>query len=501
MELKNKLQDYTRSEFIDLVKALGTVGGQEQLDLINHFNAILELPTASDLVFNPPQTLSLETLPSPEYVTAYIQLQYNQKGIPAFKDDTLPVPKDKKRLSKEESAIKLSTLKQASAQLLLARIALAGRAIGESLNRFGSLLDNSAGQPSPETTLADHVERIVALEAAQDQVDRTSAGFEHQQLGLDMSLDGARRDSSSPFYDASMQTALLGQLIQERDAYLARLSTTRQQRQALHERAMAFFAEASRQLSQLRAAVDNPPPQVFQASLSSARQYPVLMLPEASPSGVTQPFDDLLKALRSAVAEYRSQPPASEAAHPGTYAGFLTFYFNNLSDEQHFGLCLPLAELARVENIDLQSLAAGNGEIDLPLRLCTGTTGVQGGTLHKGLREIKRLEQVRLTPTHGGQLPSAVRVRMAAWDEPSRTFGFSEEGARLAWQADNLAPVPNLSGKPPRIGSFQATLLPVAETFEALGDVHFNDYVVVFPSGSGVAAMYVMLAQASAFGS
>lgn len=95
MELKNKLQDYTRSEFIDLVKALGTVGGQEQLDLINHFNAILELPTASDLVFNPPQTLSLETLPSPEYVTAYIQLQYNQKGIPAFKDDTLPVPKDK----------------------------------------------------------------------------------------------------------------------------------------------------------------------------------------------------------------------------------------------------------------------------------------------------------------------------------------------------------------------------------------------------------------------
>lgn len=500
MELKNKLQDYTRSEFIDLVKALGVVGGQEQQDLINHFNAIVELPNASDLVFNPPQTLVLETLPSPEYVTAYIKLQYNQKGNPAFKDDTLPVPKDKNRLSKDESAIKRSTLKQASAQLLLARIALSGQTFDEGLSRFGSLLDSCSAQPAPEASVADYVELIAVLEAAQERANQASAGFEYHRIALDMALKGAQLDSTNPFYNASMQTALLAQVIQERDAYLARLSTGLQQRQALHDRATTFFTEAAQQLAQLRAAVDNPLPKVFQASLSSAKQYPVLLLPDIGASGGNRRPDDLLKALRSAVAEYRSQSPASDAAHPGTYAGFLTFYLNNLSDEQHFGLCLPLAEFMRVEGIGLQALAAGNAEVDLPLRLCTGTTGIQGGALHKGLREIKRLEQVRLTPTHGGQLPSAVRVRMAAWDEPSRTFGFSEEGARLAWQVDTPAPVPDLSGKPPRIGSFEATLLPVAETFEAMDDVHFNDYVVVFPSGSGVAPIYVMLAQASAFG-
>ncbi|MHA6198045.1 S-type pyocin domain-containing protein [Pseudomonas wadenswilerensis] len=65
--------------------------------------------------------------------------------------------------------------------------------------------------------------------------------------------------------------------------------------------------------------------------------------------------------------------------------------------------------------------------------------------------------------------------------------------------ADNAAPPPEMPGKPARIGGFHSMPAPRLEPFEVLQDVRFNDYVLVFPTASGVPPMYVMLRESGPF--
>lgn len=138
-------------------------------------------------------------------------------------------------------------------------------------------------------------------------------------------------------------------------------------------------------------------------------------------------------------------------------------------------------------------------EIDLPFRIGTTTVPARPGTMFQGLREVKTLAQVYITPTPSANVPAKVRVRAAQFDQQRGAFGFTIDGTTpvtVCWST----PVPLVrqtpAAQPPtrRLGFVQSLTVPLVEPITAEGaTARFADYIVVFPDDSGFDPLYVML--------
>ncbi|MCO7515818.1 bacteriocin immunity protein [Pseudomonas guariconensis] len=83
--LKEKLSDYTESEFLLLVKEIcRAVGGEAYQDkLLEHFIEVTSNPAASDWIYYPPPGAD----DSPEGITRTVKEWRAANGLPGFKSN------------------------------------------------------------------------------------------------------------------------------------------------------------------------------------------------------------------------------------------------------------------------------------------------------------------------------------------------------------------------------------------------------------------------------
>jgi len=129
--------------------------------------------------------------------------------------------------------------------------------------------------------------------------------------------------------------------------------------------------------------------------------------------------------------------------------------------------------------------------------MSTRTTTALDGRLFRGLKEIRRLFQIYITP--GAGLPSGkVRVRPAIWQQDSKGFRLTTDGPQpsaIDWTLPRglVACVESAKSILDSAGFIRSPLVPVLESFDPVETVQFDDYVVVFPKDSGLDPVYVLL--------
>lgn len=494
MLLKEKLQDYTQAEFVEFIKAIWLSTGPQLQVLIKHYMLVVDLSDSERLLFDPPLAMTFGNDVTAEAVAAYVKLRHNQSGRPAFSDDALPKRVSGVRPNREQAALQRSVVNQAAARLLVTGVQSAGSSLHEALERFAELLGQFAEGESAALQLPTLLETTTALEIALEAVDKAISRFEFFEQRLELTLKDAQRSISSPSLNTSLQNEIFNDLNRSWDDYRLQLSTTRQRRLELHGRSVAVFSKAQKQLASLRLAEGSSRPRTFQASLANAFQCPGLLLCELPTQSLAMQFSGLQGSIRSAMAALTSATLGAGGVASDSYAGVLAFYFNNISDDHDFGLCVPLAEVTHPEGVDWHAEAAALGQVELPVRLCCAAGPFPLGKLRRGLRDVTSVIHVRLARAKPGE---GVRVRPALLDEDGQGFSFADAGVRISWRAGDISAEPIISGKPPKIGIFHTSPIPVLEFFETLQDVRFNDYVVVFPQDSGHPPLYVMLRDSS----
>lgn len=492
MELKPKLQDYTETEFQAFVGAIWNVDmGKEEHDrLINHFDRIVGHPKGADLLFYPEDTGYTN---APETIIHFVKQWHFNKNVIPFKGGVLPAPaKPAPRLSMAQHATARAQRELANAQQLALDITAAEQVVEKAFTQLELVTRQRQNQHDAEQTLDALEQGMRRLEQAQHEVVRAVRTFERHKMRVEFALSGAQRNLTYNKADQALWQANSRQAAANHGRYHARLSSIAQRHAVLHAVAEAVLEHSAAQLMRLRE--HDSSPVLFRMSAVNDMRHPNLLLSAAPPLRTSQRVD-LQKSIRSAVAEFNWLMTHSEQGHTGQYAEILSFDLVSRTKEVRFGLCVALAELSAIEQ-DWQTLAAQQGEVALPLRMSTATVATKPGSHFRGLKEIRELFQIYITPAIGA-LPSKVRVRQAVWHEAGRVFRFTADGSQprvIEWtRADSLeAPVESERNRLDSAGFIHSSPVPTLESFNSIEEVRFDDYVVVFPLGSGLEPVYVV---------
>jgi len=491
MELKPKLQDYTETEFQAFVGQIWNVDmGKEEHDrLINHFDRIVGHPKGADLLFYPENTGYTN---APATIVHFVKQWHFKKNVIPFKGGVLPAPaKPAPRLSMAQHATARAQRELANAQQLATDITTAEQTVEEAFTQLELAIRQRQNQHDAETldTLKQGMRR---LEQAQHEVVMAVRTFERHKMRVEFALSGAQRDLTYNKADQALWQANAGQAAANHGRYLARLSSVAQRHAVLHTAAEAVLERSSAQLLRLRRH-DNSPV-LFRMSAANHMRHPNLLLSAAPPLRTRQRVD-LQKAIRSVVAEFNWLMTHPEQEHTGQYAEVLSFDLVSRTKEVRFGLCVALAEMSAVEH-DWQALAARQGKVELPLRMGTATIAAKPGSHFRGLKEIRELFQIYITPATGA-LPSKVRVRQAVWNEAGQAFRLTTDNPQprvIEWTFANTmeASMPSEQNRLDSAGFIHSLPVPTLESSDSIGEVGFDDYVVVFPQDSGLEPLYVV---------
>jgi hypothetical protein len=492
MDLKPKLQDYTESEFQTLVDKIWNVeASKEDHDrLINHFDLIVGHPNGADLLFYPEDTSNLH---SPGAVTFLLKYWYHLKRLIPFRDGVLPAPFAPVNVS---SFIGYTTARAkhelANAQRVAADIASEEQTVDSAFSLLESAIEHLPKLQHSNATLEALEKGIRRTEHAQHESLMAGRAFEGQEMRFEFDKDAAQRNLSYTQDDRTLWQANLQQAIANQVRYLARLSSNTQRYAELHTKAETVVDHAWQQLVRLR--ISNQYPSSFRLSVAANARRPDLLISDAQPLMAVQRVD-LQKALRSAVAEFNWSLTDGAQKHPEQYASVLSFRFASRAKAVRFGFCVALTELSLVDP-DWQALAAQQGEVELPLRMSTSTVPVKPGGMSYGLKEIRELFEVHIASC-AGVLPAKVRVRLAVWQEGERAYRFTSDGPQpsvIEWtQPHGLeAAVAPKSDRLDSTDFVRSSPVPELATFDAIEEVRFDDYVVVFPTESGLEPVYVL---------
>lgn len=387
----------------------------------------------------------------------------------------------------------------AEVQRIAADVDVSERAVETAFGFFEQGIKRLLSQESLRLSIPEQDTNIRTLERAQHETLVAIRNFESWKMRVEFAKNDAQRNLTYARSEQALWQSIVQQINSTHDRYVARLAGIAQRHRVLHDEAEALLIEAQKQLVRSRNLAGTGPTQaacVMTASLAFADKRPDVLL-EGGPSALLGSQQiDLQKAIRSAVAEFTWQNTSGEPADEIQYAAVLHFEFSSRVDTQVYGLSVPLAELLPIEGQDWQSLAASRAEVDVPFRMSTSVVPAKPRTTFQGLREIKTLSQVHITPTKGSHSASAVRVRPAQPNERLNTYSFTADDAApitVYWSAPvTLEASPLVAPAPSRrLGFVRSSPVPVLET--SMGDVRFDDYIVVFPIAAGLDPVYVML--------
>lgn len=505
MELKAILKDYTESEFQALVNRIWAVDlpKQDHDRLINHFDRIVGHPKGADLLFYPPEDDTNTYLSGS--VVYYIKDWHHKQGRAAFKGEVGPVPHPVAarpgapltlaQMTQQRIAHNLADVQQVAVDLTVSE-----RAAEAALSVVEQRIKHLRQRQNAQVDIRGREADIRALEASEFEARLAARRYEFWKMSIGFKRDSARRDVSYARSEHAQWQSIAHQINVTYDRYLAKLNEINQCLHRFQVDAEALLVAAQTQLIDQRyqqGAGPNQSSELLFAPLAFANARPGIFLD----GGLSQSLDAhrvaLQKAIRSAVAEFTWQITSGAQDHQGQYAAVLQFDFSSRAELGRYGLSVPLLELLPIEGQDWQSLAATGAEVDLPFRMSSGTYAVPPGTMSQGLREIKTLLQVAITPTNGNVLSSRVRVRAAVWNEQLKTYCLTADGpvpAIVSWSAPaNLETISTLTPAPEyRLGFLRSSPVPVLESFSDMTAIRFDDYVVVFPPASGLDPLYIM---------
>ena len=482
MELKTTLKDYTASEFQALVNNIWAVDlpKPEHDQLIDHFDRIVGHPQGADLLFYPTDE---HISNSPQAVVHHVRTWHHQHGIPAFKGEGIPVEKT--------PAAPLTPLARSLAEVekIAADVAVSGHVLEEAFNHFEQQIKSLQSQQDANRDIHKQETGIRTLEHAQHEALIAVRKYEFWKMSVEFVQSGAQRNLTYALSEQAQWQGVMQQINAIHDRYITRLANITQRHRALHDEAEVLLIAAHQRLIHSRGSTQTM--HTISASLAFADKRPDLLLPGGSPVLLASQQTDLLKAIRSVVAEFSWQNTSGEPDTGNQQAAVMSFAFSSRADTQVYGFSVPLSELLPIEGQDWQHLAASEAEVDVPFRMSTATVPALPGKMFQGLREIKTLSEVYLTACRGCQSISGVRVRAVTQDQHLNSFSFTSEGvAAIAvhWSAT----VALESAQSRRIRFVHSALAPTIEAFADEAHGRFDDYILVFPVESGLDPIYII---------
>lgn len=498
MELKATLKEYTALEFMALVVKIWTVdmSKDEHDSLINYFDRIVGHPDGSDLLFYPDDKYSDDIFVSRgiEWVMHSIRDWHHKQGLAAFKGEVFPTPPPLPPVALSTAARNMTNIQRISTD-----VAGSEQVLEAALAHFQMAVSAQRNRESGHASVDELENNIRALEQAQEQTRISVRKFEFWKRHVESALNGIQKDRAYARSDQANWQAQLSQISALHSRYVALLASAGQRYRALHDAAEVQLTVAQQKLVQARNLAGVAPgwgERNINASLVFAHRYPSLLL-ESDPSPLMlSQLQDFQRSIRSAVAEFTWQNTAGESVPGRECAAVLHFGFTSRADSQVYGVSIPLPELMPIEGQSWQTLAADNAQLHVPFRLGTTISATQPGTMFQGLREIKQRSQVYVTPLQGGKT-SPVRVRAASSAEPPGTFSFTSEGPgpiTVSWfeKASRESKTLTDSTHTGSLTVIQSSPVPHLEPLSDRENVLFDDYIVVFPEGSGQDPLYVM---------
>nr|WP_095191527.1 S-type pyocin domain-containing protein [Pseudomonas sp. Irchel 3E19] len=197
----------------------------------------------------------------------------------------------------------------------------------------------------------------------------------------------------------------------------------------------------------------------------------------------------LAAVIRSAVAGLSGLAAGTAS---GLMVGVSAFIYSptlgNGELPERFLLSHPLSDLLPGPLPDLHRLASERALLDLPVRLSPRPlTG--------------NLAELLVVPVGGKRLPSGVRVIAAGYNPGENTYGTTLTDlppTTVVWTpsvtpTDSSTQLPVEESAPPRY--FGGNLVPIEgriDTYPVPGNIHFDDFILVFPPESGLPPQYVM---------
>lgn len=329
-------------------------------------------------------------------------------------------------------------------------------------------------------------------------------------------LEGAGRLRLQQYMDAAYQAAYTAKLLEAQiqllNEQLAALNASLVQAQAQEQARLAAEAEAKRVADEqariaeaerlaaevaakaaaeelARAAEELRLANTYRVSGAASANGPLLTtsvgtLPLIETAAVT-----LQAAIRSAISAL-----ANLAA--GTASGLLVgvsalVYSPKLANgelPERYALSTPLSDLAAGSAQDLAAIAAAGGRVDLPVRI--GSKAAADGQ-----------SEVFVTQTDGVLVPSGVRVLAATFDAERNVYSVTTADTpprTVTWTpivkpGDSSTALPAEQLVPPVYTG--ATVTPLEgriDSFPAVVESSFEDFITVFPADSGLPPLYVM---------
>jgi hypothetical protein len=497
MELKAALKDYTEPEFQTLVNRIWAVDmpkrGHDQL--INHFDRIVGHPEGADLLFYSKDEYNPN---SPEGVVGHVKEWWQQHGVPAFKGQSALVsaPMPYVPLNPAQMAQQRALLSLAGVQRIVTELAASEQVIETALGLLEQRIKHLHDQQVDEVKTIEREASLRALEVAEYEARKAAHQYGYWKSSVEFTKSAALRDMTDARSEQAQWQSIAQQISATHERYAGHLIAINQRLLRLQVQAEALLVLAQAQLVRQRHKEGVGPtqaPGLLVACLAFAKVRPSILLNGALSQPLETHWVALQKSIRSAMAEFTWQLTNEAETHTGVYAAILRFEFVSRAETEMYGLSVPLAELHPMEGQDWQGLAKSQAGIDMRFRMNSGSDSVPPGTLSRGLKQIQTLLQIALRPTNGTKVP----VREAIWDDRLNAFCFSTDAAvpvAVRWVSPGVSDTP--AGLVPatasKLGFLLSAPVPVLDVIDDIETVQFDDYVVVFPSNSGLDPLYVM---------
>ena len=227
----------------------------------------------------------------------------------------------------------------------------------------------------------------------------------------------------------------------------------------------------------------------FRAPGASSATSPLFMTSAGTVAVIDAAAVTLQAAIRSAVA-------ALGSLAAGTASGLLVgvsalVYSPKLANgelPERYAFSMPLSDLAPALGQDLSAVAAASGTVDLPVRI-SSKTAADGQS------------EVFVAKTDGVTVPSKVRVVVATFSPEQNVYSVTTDDVparTLTWtpivHPGNSSTTSPAEQPAPTVYT-GATVTPVVgriDAFPGLAEAGFDDFITVFPAGSGLPPLYVM---------
>ncbi|MEG3012022.1 MAG: S-type pyocin domain-containing protein [Pseudomonas sp.] len=258
-------------------------------------------------------------------------------------------------------------------------------------------------------------------------------------------------------------------------------------RLAEEKRRLEDAEQANRSIEDQRPSLGHGVPLRLQGNVANAQ------LVFATSSGAVAIADNLMAGLavviRSAVAGLSGLAAGTAS---GLMVGVSAFIYSptlgNGELPERFVLSHPLSDLLPGPLPDLHRLASERALLDLPVRLSPRPL-------------TSNLVELLVVPVGGKRLPSGVRVIAAGYNPGENTYGTTLTDlppTTVVWTpsvtpTDSSTQLPVEESAPPRY--FGGNLVPIEgriDTYPVPGNIHFDDFILVFPPESGLPPQYVM---------